>query len=221
MPAFLDIQFNNSLVYQLISQFTISPFLLTKHDYLLIQFFPYPVRWWDQTPLLTWTHLEAPQNHHSPTLECLLSTFLPCPCFTSSLRSTTLGQSVFSSPPSAHFTVSEQGGFGSWVLFQLEHTQEYLTHLYSIKWPLLAAPVMSQSNRRGQRGAARKKYIAFALKPTATVWSQNGKCLSCMKYSWFLHTWAHKQHTNAASCVTTPPVQSQTCLLCPVSKALA
>lgn len=80
---------------------------------------------------------------------------------------------------------------------------------------------MSQSNRRGQRGAARKKYIAFALKPTDTVWSQSGKCLSCMKYSWFLHTWAHKQHTNAASCVTIPPVQNQTCLLCPASKALA
>lgn len=40
--AFLNIPFNNSTVHQLISQFTISPFLLTKHDCLLIQFFPSP-----------------------------------------------------------------------------------------------------------------------------------------------------------------------------------
>lgn len=37
-----------------------------------------------------------------------------------------MGQSVFSSPPSAHFTVSEQGGFGSWALSQLELAQGIL-----------------------------------------------------------------------------------------------
>lgn len=33
------------------------------------------------------------------------------------------GADCLSSPPLAPFTVSEQGGFGPWVLFQLEHTQ--------------------------------------------------------------------------------------------------
>lgn len=102
----------------------------------------------------------------------------------------------------------------------LNTLREYLTHHYSIEWPLLAAPVMSQSNRRGQRGAAREKHAAFARKPMDTVWSQSGKCLLRMKYSWFLHARAHKQHINAASCVTTPIVPSQTCLLHPASKAL-
>lgn len=63
---------------------------------------------------------------NSPVRSVFCQSFYPVLASPSSLRSTTSGQSVFSSPPSAPFTVSEQGGFGSWVHFQLEHTQRIL-----------------------------------------------------------------------------------------------
>lgn len=78
---------------------------------------------------------------------------------------------------------------------------------------------MYQNNRRGQRGAAREKHICS--ESMDTVWSQSGKCLSCMKYSWFLHPRAEEQHTNAGSCGTIPAMQSQACPMCPVTRVLA
>lgn len=184
---------------------------------------PCSVRWWDQTsPLkqksesppesLLPHSAGSPDNPSNPNLTLLQISAAPLQ-----------GRLPLSKPGLPPFTVSEPGGFGSWALFQLEHTlakvRGYLNQ--PLLWrgcfqQLLWCPKTTEEGREEL-----PERSTLALKSVDTVGSQSGKCLSRMKYSWFLHPRAHEQHTNAGSCGTIPAVQSQACPMCPVTRALA